>query len=476
MSEIRDVFISYAHIDDKPLSVDERGWVSNFEYALRNRLEQLLGRDADIWRDEKLQGNDEFADEIVDQFSRLKVLVSVVSPRYLESDWCKKEVLAFCNAAREKLKINNKSRIFKVVKTPVPKEKQPVEMQAILGYEFFQEDGDRFREFVLEKNSPFYNLFMQRFEDVAQDISKLIAALDVNQGAPPLQQSPEKSVYLAGTTSDLKNERDDIRRDLEQRGYAVFPDKELPVDGSFRKTVLGYMKRCALTIHLIGGKYGSTPEDEQLSMLEIQLAISEENDMTRLIWMPETLKSEDDRQERVISRLQESGVATDRSDLIRGSKEDFKTIIRDKLKKLGEPPQTPEKDTPRVFLLYDASDHKGVTAVDDYLYQHGIETLKPVFEGSENERQRIHTDNLRICDGVLIYCDLAPESWLMAAMNDLRKAQGYREGRPLKMKSVILAGEKKDFKEHFRSHEAQVIQQFEGLSEEKLAQCITGLR
>ena len=66
----RDIFISYAHLDNEALTEEEKGWVSAFDTALQRRLGQLLGRKPDIWRDRKLQGNDIFGDEIVEQFPR----------------------------------------------------------------------------------------------------------------------------------------------------------------------------------------------------------------------------------------------------------------------------------------------------------------------------------------------------------------------------------------------------------------------
>ena len=80
-----------------------------------------MGREAKIWRDEKLQGNDVFSSEIVAQFQQSAVLMSVLTPRYLNSEWCTREAREFCQAAKQTggLSIGNKSRVFKVIKTPV---------------------------------------------------------------------------------------------------------------------------------------------------------------------------------------------------------------------------------------------------------------------------------------------------------------------------------------------------------------------
>ena len=52
----KDIFISYAHIDDESLIADKKGWISEFHRALEIRLAQLMGSKPIIWRDPALQG------------------------------------------------------------------------------------------------------------------------------------------------------------------------------------------------------------------------------------------------------------------------------------------------------------------------------------------------------------------------------------------------------------------------------------
>jgi len=73
----RDVFISYAHIDNQPLPGGGQGWVTVFHEALRLFLTRFMGEDAEIWRDPKLAGNDVFSDEIGDQLPKTAALVSI---------------------------------------------------------------------------------------------------------------------------------------------------------------------------------------------------------------------------------------------------------------------------------------------------------------------------------------------------------------------------------------------------------------
>ena len=120
MSFEKDIFISYAHIDNQSLEEGGKGWIAEFHRALEVRLSQLLGERPKIWRDTELDGNHNFNDEIIAQFPKIALFVSVVSPRYVKSEWCVKEVVEFQKASEKNIgiEINNKSRIFKIIKTP----------------------------------------------------------------------------------------------------------------------------------------------------------------------------------------------------------------------------------------------------------------------------------------------------------------------------------------------------------------------
>ena len=135
-----DVFISYAHIDDETFIPGEKGWITTFHNALEKRLAQQLGERVQIWRDiERLEGNDMFAEKIVSQFSKTAIMISVITPRYIKSEWCIKEVNEFVRVAESNIgvRVNDKLRIFKVIKTPVEINLHPKELQGTLGYNFY---------------------------------------------------------------------------------------------------------------------------------------------------------------------------------------------------------------------------------------------------------------------------------------------------------------------------------------------------
>ena len=127
----QDLFISYTHMDNEPLEGQDHGWVKRFHDTLAVQLGLWMGEKPVIWWDKKLDKNDNFSEEIVAQFACVGLLVSVLSPRYLTSYWCRKEAAEFCKAAEASggVQVNRKLRIFKVYRLPVKLDGLPEEFQ-----------------------------------------------------------------------------------------------------------------------------------------------------------------------------------------------------------------------------------------------------------------------------------------------------------------------------------------------------------
>ena len=195
-----DAFISYAHLDNVGLAEGHKGWVEGLQRALEIRVGQLLGKHTEIWWDPKLQGNDVFAETLVDRLRSVAALISVVSPRYVRSEWGRRELVAFVQAAQEQggVNIGDKSRLFKVLKTPVPLEEHPPELQTLLGYEFFRTDPATGK--VRELNEIFgpeaERDFWLRLDDLAHDVCRLLEVLEDLAAETPKTTSADDAAYL----------------------------------------------------------------------------------------------------------------------------------------------------------------------------------------------------------------------------------------------------------------------------------------
>jgi hypothetical protein len=490
-----DAFISYAHMDNAGLIEGGKGWVTNLHRALEIRVGQLLGKPPEIWRDPKLTGNDDFGETLMERLRHVAALISVVSPRYVKSEWARKELAEFWKAAEAQggVHYRNKARIFKVMKRPVPLESHPPELQPLLGYQFFNIDPDsgRVRELDEVFGPEAQRDFWMRLDDLAHDICCLVEMLEATGTAViPKSDKVQKSIFLAQTTYDLREQREAIRRDLQQHGYNVLPEGSLPqVESELTEAVRVDLAHCQMSIHLFGKTFGLVPEGGMQSLLEIQneLAIerSVRGDFSRLLWIPPGLEVQDERQKKVIEQIRMDPRTQNGADLLETFLEDFRTLIQDRLKESAQPELPPLRPGSPVmaggahaqlYLIYDQRDAAIAAPWEDFLFEQNFEIMRPVFEGDEAEIREHHEENLRSCDGALIFYGSGNECWLRRKLRELQKSPGYGRTKPLPATAISLIPPRTSDKERFRTHEATVIPQWEGFSPEPLQPLISSLK
>ena len=483
---MNDVFISYAHIDDQALTEGQKGWITQFHRILDLRLGQLLGEKPTIWRDQKLQGGDVFDDKIVNAFRDAKVMISIMSPRYMKSEWCLKELNEFYKAASDggNIKVGEKARIFKVIKTPIDArdipEHIPQVLQSILGFEFFDFDPDTGR--LVEYDEAFGERarqnYFSRIYDLAYEICDLLK--NYQSGAPgvlpaaPASKADGKTIYLATTSSDLQVERDRIKRELTERGHRVLPDTHIPLIGPELEGYLNeVLPNCDLAIHMVGARYGMIPEDAQCSVSELQNRLaaqhSEAKGLERIIWMPRGLIAGDERQIDFLRRLNEDEQCQYGAEVIEESLDSLKSYVLDLLKPKPKPEPTQDSaaapaattgsNAKSVYLICDAQDEEAIEPLEDYLFDQGFEVSLPLFEGEESLIAQSHRQKLTLCDAVLVYYGAGGRSWIEMKLMDLMQAPGFGRENPFLTKAVLVAPPEDRRKSRFKTHLADILTQ-----------------
>ncbi len=467
--ETPEIFISYTHADNTPLARGLEGWIDLLHQRLADQLFQALGYKVRIWRDSKLTGNDIFSEEIFNQLSRTAILVSVLSPRYLTSEWCQRELNEFCQYAKQNggLRPNSKSRVFKVVKTCIPREDHPPSIQGSLGYEFFEVDK-------LSERPDDYNAhiefggdlrYWKKLKDLVWDIKEFIKSLESH--APPVSAPANlttivslttSTIYLAETTSDLSAQRDEIRRELQQHGHIILHDGDLPLRTSaLMESVRDHLSHTRLAVHLIGQQPG-------IAQLQYELAVERAAapNFTQLIWLPDKLQSDDPRHQAFIEELQRGNDRPKNAELLQISLEDLKTRIHDKLvvkpKSVGT--TNGNGSNASVYLICDKLDYDSLQSLQDGLYEMGLEAIPPPTDGDETLISQYHKEMLMDCDAVMIYYGSANEMWLRMKLRELQKLAGYGREKPMLAKAIYISAPQTDQKLRFRTHEALTIPNF----------------
>ena len=292
------------------------------------------------------------------------------------------------------------------------------------------------------------------------------------------------AIYLSETTYDLSSYRDRIKRQLQQRGYQILPDRALPLNAAdLEKQILADLDHCSHSIHLIGENYGVVPEGETRSISELQHQIAAghkpDSGISRLIWLPANLNIADNRQQNFIESLKKDAASQIGADLLQTSLDEFKTFLIDKIttSQSSEPSDSAGYgNITRIYLQCNQKDLDDTAPLEEYLFDQGFEIKLPAFEGDEMAVFEVHKENLLLCDATLIYYGHATDSWLSTKLADLQKVVGYGRKTPMKAKAVYLGSPETKQKQRFRTREALTIKQFGDFAPETLASFIEALK
>ena len=476
----KKVFISYCHDDNDEVLGDQ--WVEQFHRYLGTRLKQILGRGNEprIWRDKVLQGNQDFADVLVEELHTSAVLISVLTPSYVDSEWCRREVEEFARAAEAAggVKIGeNQKRIFKVEKTPVDRSRHPPILQGQTGYRFYIKDKEKGRpsELALAADNPEKRAkALEVIEDLAYHIIGTLKAMagaeapsvssvgaesgeNTEMPVPAVDES-RPVIYLAETSFDISEERTEVRRELQGQGYRVLPEGQLPVTSpdQFDDAVRECLEQSQIVIHMIGAELAHSPAGHRDDVVVLQNRLgaehSSENAIKRLIWLPQGCSSDDETQQAFIDSLQRDPAMQGGADVVQGPLQELITGILDTVKKIeaekrksSETAQASDDAAVRrsIYVCYSREDKESVDPLLDYLFKNDIDLLEPPWLDEAAKDQQLvarHKENVRACDAMLVFAVNATESWLKSQISELLKAPHYRDNQPLLARAIYLGG------------------------------------
>jgi hypothetical protein len=466
-----DVFISYTHRDNLSVAGPEDGWVSRLHAYLANRLTQLLGQEALVWRDKKLGGMDTFDTAIAGQLKSSAILLIVVSPGYDRSEWCRKERDAFSSEGR--LAVGHRQRISKVVKTPLSDDGHRKVVAEALGYDFFVQpkDSSRFREY-----EPGSLEFRDTIDNLAQDCAAVLREM---RGQQFTSDSGKGAVYLALTTQDQNDDRERLANELRARGYAVRPDRSaLPEDVDVVRTWLhDIILGARLAVHLLGHRSSRIPEGGQQSLGEMEYAVARELGLPQVVRIPRATwrrgenggapdTSVDLRQRAFLDQVLDEPAGRNLELLEDKPLEELREVVLDRLR---PPPATLPRSEDRwcVYIVCDRDDHpyegeaeRQSLKLVHFLSKQGIEVKVPLTGRSRGVRQD-NEDKLRLADGVLLFWGAASEGWFEERLRELtRRARALRPA-PFVSQAAYLTQPPTKWKERYETHELPLIRHFD---------------
>ena len=433
-----DVFISYPHLSNKDNNSGQNGWVARFHKDLQIELDDLLGREAVVWRDNKMGFGTVLADSISEHLRKTKVLLCVLSPAYLKSDWCRRELEEFRCLAEQTggLKVGEQSRIIPVVKTPID--------QATLGFgetifcELFDTDdvAGAPQTFSPDENGYKHQVYKQKMRQIAWSITQVLNALPDNS-RPDLA----RTIYLAETSNDIATERNRVKQELEDRKLIVLPAEPLPRNDAaeYAALVEQHLAHSFLSIHLVGKNYGLIPEGANgKSIVQIQNDLAAKRSSTdksfrRVIWIPKDLANAETTQIEFLDRLRTDENALVGGEIVERHFEDLKTRLLQLL--IKEPVKRETDNLVRIYLMCDSQDEESLEIVGRFLFQKGYEVILPP---EKSGMLKYHKKSLLRCDAALTIYGKVSFDWVQERYVDsVDKVKGWGREAKISVRAIL---------------------------------------
>jgi hypothetical protein len=449
-----DVFISYGHIDDQAPTKD---WVRALHAYVLGKLRQICRKDVTVWRDPRMDGGDYISDTVRDVASTSAVFLSVLSPGYAQSEWCAREAEWFVQAAAADGALPGKSRLIRAVKTPLLDVPWPKHLDdQTLHYRFY--DIDDQSGLVHEYSA---NVGDLAFEGVCSAMTQAIGGLLRRMRKQAQDRQPaaarQRSIFVADVTREVREYRDSVVAELEDRGFTVC-QPEVRLDLGIGPAMVALSSRvasCDVAVHLVGRSYGTIPEGTEESLIALQLELVRKAALRQVVWQPDGLGEPEPRMQELLRRhlTPETQGSSGAFDFITGPL----TVFRDALLEIvtqsgGDPDQSVAMRS--VFLLCNRRDltDPELLSMRDWLVDKGFSTDLPVYQGGETDLQQVEEESIIEADTTLIYYGTAEDLWVRQKRRAIQRAWAKLALDARRTRAIYLARPEDDLKQaHYRT-------------------------
>jgi hypothetical protein len=331
-----DIFVSYRHNDNK-----YDGWVTEFVEKLNQELDATLKDKLSIFFDKNpREGLQEthHVDQSINTKIKSLIFIPIISQTYCDTKafaW-NQEFLVFKNES-------NNDHLGRTIKLPngnfasriLPIKIHEIDVDDVKLLEHELSGALRSIDFIYRDagvNRPLRPvdddinatggkiLYRNQINKLANAIKEIISGIKLaERGQPPpvaahdltarqivpatfttslpsaikvqVIDRQRPTIYLAWTSSDLKEQREEMAIILQKAGFNVLPATDCPADDeTFKKKVAEEMARSSCSLHMLSGEFGRRFEsDEDMSFPQYQFMEAKkritETDFNAFIWL-----------------------------------------------------------------------------------------------------------------------------------------------------------------------------------------------
>ena len=453
-----DIFISYARDDDVPPPdrPDRKGFVTFLDESVQYEFRDLGPDRPKIWRDiKRISDGDQFTPEIETALKDASFLVVVLSPNWMASKWCNRELESF-------VKYHGPDgigeRIIVVGKRYIDPNRRPPPLQGQTGFEFYARNRDPDditgdTEFF-DRGEPCDARYWQKLRGLTAHLLKRKPLLP----PPPVYPPSGRTIYVAKPASDMRAGYDRIVSELVGRGHTVVPPplEDIPI-----KSAVGVidtaLSSAEISIHLLGEKSGDAPEDQlpivklQLARAAARMAREASGKFHRLVWAPGLWSVQPDAGQPAQETLRHPVDVLARfdrqmpTDKVEGdSLSKFVDFINQHLVATAParlPSGLPAAKSGEIslYLYHSPEDSDYALNLAQALQQRKLEALLPVFDGPDADIKSFNGKRLAQCDAVVLCWASASEVWVRAQASGLRNWQELGRKQQFSYRAVLAA-------------------------------------
>jgi class 3 adenylate cyclase len=469
-----DIHISFRYNDNK-----YDGWVSEFVEKLNQELSATLKDKLSIFFDKNPEDRrEEFQQEDGTFTHTIKslIFIPVISQTYcdINSPVWKNEFRIFQQAIKNdpigsNLKLPNGNIVSRVIPAKIHDidtddvrllESELSGSMRSIDFIFREEGVNRpLRPLDDEKNAnPLRPMYRNQINKLANAIKEIITGIKLNQQGNPVEASSYQptarqivpnvistsvssaikvqvidrhrpNIYLAWTSVDLKENREEMAIILQKAGFNVLPSVDCPADDiAFKERVAEEMQKCVCSLHMLSGEFGRRFEsNEEMSFPQYQFLEAKKRidaagaDYNVFVWLTQ-------QNSQSIKPSQQEFIKFIRNNITRNMMfsnslgpmqlvDDMRVVIMKQDAKIYD-----SKDTDIYFIFNQQDEQEAQIIVDELSLEYPVETLNILPEGEESYRE-MSTQQIPKSKLAVVYFKYAAD-WALPFIKQIWKQVG----------------------------------------------------
>ena len=424
-----DVFVSYAHADDEVPLGASKGWVTTMVGELRKILRRMLGGDgATIWMDHQLAASQQVDRTLVAQARSCRTLLLVMSPAYLKSEWCVRELDAFVDASRAGIGCET---VFIVEIGEVKRETWHPAIRQVQSIAFWERLDERGRPHLHGYPHPApdeHSRYWRRLNELAHLVADRLQAPSDAQVARP-------AVWVAETTDDLGDERERLVATLRQHGFTPLPEAPYlrSSDEVYINALHQDLDRAVMLVQQLGSDAGRTVPWMNASPVTLQAraaeAVAARRGVPMLRWRPRDV---------VLDRVADAEYRALLTGIQTSTAEEFKQRVvrmlttRSRDTPVAEPISAESAADLYILVKADTVDRDLAFHAQVSLADLGVDVAvapDPQPEQTPEQIRLAQEEQLQTCDGVVLVYGRTRPSWVQSQFAFSRKVLAQRRRR-----------------------------------------------